>query len=175
MNPEFASGGFLGRETSAAQSTAEVRTLFDCGTCCLMCGRVGDAYACYARIREADSAVWFNRALCLKGGGEYNEAVECLLRADVALSAPAPMPLRPANRLQTLLDECDAMGEGYLRPMAWDMPRLFPDEARRQILRVMVDVGCLAGRYDEVRRIAARLGRHYKNVDTILEQLKTRQ
>lgn len=173
MNPEFASGGFLGRETSVAQSTEEVRTLFDCGTHCLMCGRVGDAYACYARIREADSTVWFNRALCLKGGGEYNEAFECLLRADAALSAPAPMPLRPANRLQTLLDGCDAMDEGYLRPMAWNMPRLFPDEVRRQILRVMVDVGCLAGRYDEVRRIAARLGRHYKNVDAILERLNS--
>ena len=173
MNPEFASGGFLGRETSVAQSVEEVRTLFECGTHYLMCGRVGDAYACYARIREADSAVWFNRALCLKEGGEYDEAYECLLRADTALSAPAPMPLRPASRLQTLLDECDALGEGYLRPMAGATPRLFPDEARRQILRVMADVGYLAGRYDEMRRIAARLGRHYKNVDAILERLNS--
>lgn len=173
MNPEFASSGFLDHETAAAQSAEEVRTLFECGTHCLMCGRVGDAYACYARIREADSAVWFNRALCLKEGGEYDEAYECLLRADTALSAPAPMPLRPANRFQTLLDECDALGEGYLRPMAGAMPHLFPDEARRQILRVMADVGCLAGHYDQVRRIAARLGRHYKNVDAILERLKT--
>lgn len=175
MNPEFASGGFLGRETAAAQSAEEARTLFDCGTHCLMCGRVGEAWACYARIREADSAVWFNRALCLKDGGQYSEAFECLSRADAAMSAPAPMPLRPADRLQIVLDECDAVGEGYLRPMAGAMPRLFPDEARCQILRVMVDVGYLTRRYDEVRRIAARLGRHYKNVDAIFERLKIDQ
>lgn len=171
MNSEFPSGGgFLGREAMTSQTQEEIHTLFDCGTLCLLCGRIGEAYACYSRIREADnSALWFNRALCLQNGGEYDAAFDCLQRADTLLRAGTIV--RPADRYQTKLDERDAQSDGYLRPMSTAMPNLFPDDARRQILRVMADVAYLAGRYEEVRRVAGRLGRHYKNVDEILELL----
>lgn len=171
MNSELTSGGFLGGKTVTAQTADEVRALFDCGTLCLQGGRPGDAYACYALIQEEDnSALWFNRALCLQGGGEYTAALNCLWHADALIRANSA--LQPADNLQTKLDEHDAQSDGYLCPMSAALPKLFPDRARRQILRVVVDVAYLAERYDEVRRAAGRLGRHYKNVDTILELLK---
>lgn len=171
MDTKFiSSGGFLGKTSETTQSKEDIRMLFDCGTLCLQGGRIGEAYVCYTRIGLADTAVWFNRALCLLSGGEYNEAYECLLRADAALHVTTP--IRPPDRLQTKLDDVDAVGDGYLRPMSADMPQLFPNEALRQILRVMVDVAYLSERYNEVHRIAVRLKRHYKNVDTILELIK---
>lgn len=168
MLPDYKpTSGFLEKGSTTPQSDTERRMLFDCGTLCLQGGRPGDAYACYSRIHEPNSAVWFNRSLCLLRGGEYSDALRCLQQA--LSSTPAAAPARPADGVQSRLDERDAAGEGYLFPMAYAMPQLFPDAARRQILRVIVDTSYLAGRYDEVRRIAGSLRKHYKNVDDILK------
>lgn len=161
---------FIGQNTAIPQSETEKRTFFDCGTVCLQGGRYGEAYACYAHIREANGAVWFNRALCLFSITEYKKALDCLQKAERSL--PAGTSTRSVDGLQTRLDEQDALCDGYLYPMAYDMPQLFVEASRLQILRVMVDVAYQAKHYDEVRRIAGFIGKHYKNVDDIQKLIR---
>lgn len=166
------SSELMGMAAQGGQSQDEKRVLFDCGVLCLTGGRVGEAYGCLNQIQEPNSAALFNMAICCLMAKQPEESFTYLQKAVMLL--PRDNFPKSENKMEKVLNEYDAQTNGYLQPMSFDMPELFPTMARRQILRTLCDVSYKIGQYDQVKKIAAQLDGHYNNVDELLSNINNK-
>lgn len=158
------SKGFLNKRESVAPQEGDEKRCFEQGFAALCLERPMEAERYWSLLEESDhSAVFFNRSLGFLMVKDYASAYSYLEKALSKL---------PRNRLtDTIYHDPEKLrryeeeNDAYQRPMLYDTPLRFPDLAREQIIRLMVDILFLLGRKAEMlNKISGLRNKQYKNI-----------
>jgi len=112
---------------------------------------------------EKNSAVSFNIALCYLKAQKYETVLFYLEKALAEIRRNRSIEISKDNypELLTFEEENDA----YTKPMLYLTPLQFPDLAREQILRLMVDILFILEKKEDMYKIINSLkNKNYKNV-----------
>ena len=112
---------------------------------------------------EKNSAVSFNTALCYLKIKKYDKVLFFLEKALSEIKRNRNIEMSRDNYPELLAFEEE--NEAYINPMLYFTPLQFPDLAREQILRLMIDILFLLGKKEEMHKIINSLrNKNYKNV-----------
>ena len=112
---------------------------------------------------EKNSAISFNIALCYLKIQKYEKVLSFLEKALSEIKRNRSVEITKDNYSELLSFEEES--EGYINPMLYFTPLQFPDLAREQILRLMIDILFLLGKKEEMHKIINSLrNKNYKNV-----------
>ena len=112
---------------------------------------------------EKNSAIFFNIALCYLKIQKYEKVLSFLEKALSEIKRNRSVEITKDNYSELLSFEEES--EGYINPMLYFTPLQFPDLAREQILRLMIDILFLLGKKEEMHKIINSLrNKNYKNV-----------
>lgn len=112
---------------------------------------------------EKNSAVSFNTTLCYLKIKKYDKVLFFLEKALSEIKRNRNIEMSRDNYPELLAFEEE--NEAYINPMLYFTPLQFPDLAREQILRLMIDILFLLGKKEEMHKIINSLrNKNYKNV-----------
>ena len=112
---------------------------------------------------EKNSAIFFNIALCYLKIQKYEKVLSFLEKALSEIKRNRSVEITKDNYSELLSFEEES--EGYINPMLYFTPLQFPDLAREQILRLMIDILFLLGKKEEMHKIINSLrNKNCKNV-----------
>lgn len=154
--------------TGTAGSPADI---FETGTALMQNGAYADAFLLFSKLKsdEKQIAAQYNLGLCYWFAGEKQPAFETLEKAFSALKKKAPVPKNPltAQDTFTVLAQSEAGRTDYLKPMPPKLPDLLPDAAKRNILRLLIDVSQALENWEAVMTYAAALQPAEKNYENV--------
>ncbi|MGP1428669.1 MAG: hypothetical protein ACTTJX_00360 [Fusobacterium sp.] len=112
---------------------------------------------------ENNSATSFNIALCYLKVQKYEIVLFYLEKALSEIKRNRSIEMSSNNYSELLAFEQE--NDDYIKPMLYFTPFQFPDLAREQILRLMVDILFMLERKEEMYKIINSLkNKNYKNV-----------
>ena len=142
----------------------EKKDVFEQGLLALHFNRPLEAIK-YLLLLEDDknSAVYFNIALCYLKAQKYETALFYLEKALTEIRRNRSIEISKDNYPELLAFEEE--NEAYTKPMLYLTPFQFPDLAREQILRLMVDILFILEKKEDMYRVINSLkNKNYKNV-----------
>lgn len=155
--------GFLNKRDRVVPKE-EDKTCFEQGFAALCLDRPMEAERYWTLLEESEnSAVFFNRSLCFFLAKDYESSYSYLERALSKLPRNLMTDFIPKDNecLRKYEEEHDA----YQKPMLYDTPLKFPDLAREQIIRLMVDILFILGKREEMlNKISGLRNKNYKNI-----------
>ncbi|MDO4690639.1 MAG: hypothetical protein Q4A58_05020 [Fusobacterium sp.] len=142
---------------------------FEQGILALNFERIMEAAQYFFFLEESkNSAVFFNLALCFFRVENYEESYMYLQKALFELPRNLNGTSFGANLLN--MKKYEEENEAYKEPMLYLTPIQFPNLAREQILRLLVDILFLLNKKDEMLKVISSL--QNKNYRNIKEKLK---
>lgn len=157
-------------EEQEKQKEKEEFFYFEQGIFAFLFQRFAEAARYFLFLEEKEnSAVFFNLALCFFQIQNYSASYSYLQKA---------LSKVPRNRKENFcksniveLEKQEEENDSYQKPMLYSTPIEFPDLAREQILRFMVDVLFCLGQKDEMmQRIYSLKKKEYKNIREKIER-----
>lgn len=160
---------FLEKKEEKVEKTENI-TWFEQGIFALFFKRPMEAAQYFFLLKESkNSAVFFNLALCFFKVKEYQEAYLYLQKALMEL--PRNIVINSLKNNILSLERYEEESEGYQEAMLYFTPIEFPNLAREQILRLMVDILFYLDQKEEMLRIIASLqSKNYRNIKEKLEK-----
>lgn len=149
---------------------------FEMGLYALQNKQYAEAYILFLQAQKEnpdDAATFFNLGVCCHTAGSYVEALQ-YLDAGLEKVQSTGIKQEPTANLQMVqkAELLDAQENFYKMPMNRFEISIFPMRSRERFLRLIIDVCFFLQDYDRVRKTAAILqGKHYKNVEDILQKL----
>lgn len=165
-------GGFLSGN-SVSKNTENSDALFAIGIAALESGRLAQCYECFYGIKN--TAARFNLALCYMKAGDAGKALTELNQAlsDMNRRMPETLSSNSKTDIPEALERYEADSDGYLAPMLSDEPELFAYASKQRMLRLKADLLFALDRTQELDSVTASLsGKHYKNIEEIIQKLK---
>ena len=141
----------------------EKKDFFEQGMLALHFDRPLEAIKYLLLLEEKNSAISFNIALCYLKAQKYETVLFYLEKALAEIRRNRSIEISKDNypELLTFEEENDA----YTKPMLYLTPLQFPDLAREQILRLMVDILFILEKKEDMCRVINSLkNKNYKNV-----------
>ena len=115
-------------------------------------------------LEEKNSAISFNIALCYLKAQKYETVLFYLEKALAEIRRNRNIEISKNNYPELLAFEEE--NEAYTNPMLYLTPLQFPDLAREQILRLMVDILFILEKKEDMYRVINSLkNKNYKNVE----------
>ena len=112
---------------------------------------------------DKNSAVYFNIALCYLKAQKYETVLFYLEKALAETRRNRSIEISKDNYPELLAFEEE--NEAYTKPMLYLTPFQFPDLAREQILRLMVDILFILEKKEDMCRVINSLkNKNYKNI-----------
>ena len=112
---------------------------------------------------DKNSAVSFNIALCYLKSQKYGTVLFYLEKALAEIKRNRSIEISKDNYPELLTFEEE--NEAYTNPMLYLTPFQFPDLAREQILRLMVDILFILEKKEDMYRVINSLkNKNYKNI-----------
>lgn len=142
----------------------EKKDVFEQGMLALHFNRPLEAIK-YLLLLEDDknSAVYFNIALCYLKAQKYETVLFYLEKALTEIRRNRSIEISKDNYPELLAFEEE--NEAYTKPMLYLTPFQFPDLAREQILRLMVDILFILEKKEDMYRVINSLkNKNYKNI-----------
>ena len=142
----------------------EKKDVFEQGMLALHFNRPLEAIK-YLLLLEDDknSAVYFNIALCYLKAQKYETVLLYLEKALAEIRRNRSIEISKDNYPELLAFEEE--NEAYTKPMLYLTPLQFPDLAREQILRLMIDILFILEKKEEMyKTINSLKNKNYKNV-----------
>ncbi|WP_338986066.1 hypothetical protein [Fusobacterium animalis] len=142
----------------------EKKDVFEQGLFALHFNRLLEALK-YLLLLEDDknSAVSFNIALCYLKSQKYGTVLFYLEKALAEIKRNRSIEISKDNYPELLTFEEE--NEAYTNPMLYLTPLQFPDLAREQILRLMVDILFILEKKEDMYKIINSLkNKNYKNI-----------
>lgn len=145
-------------------NSVEKRELFEHGILALHFDRPLEALKYLLLLEEEkNSAVSFNIALCYLKSQKYETVLFYLEKALAEIKRNRSIEISKDNYPELLTFEQE--NDAYTKPMLYLTPLQFPDLAREQILRLMVDILFVLEKKEEMHKIINSLkNKNYKNV-----------
>ena len=141
----------------------EKKDFFEQGMLALHFDRPLEAIKYLLLLEEKNSAISFNIALCYLKAQKYETVLFYLEKALAEIRRNRSIEISKDNypELLTFEEENDA----YTKPMLYLTPLQFPDLAREQILRLMVDILFILEKKEDMYRVINSLkNKNYKNI-----------
>ncbi|MDV0444567.1 hypothetical protein MmiAt1_00950 [Methanimicrococcus sp. At1] len=161
----------LGDSRPNVGNTENPAGIFDAGMTLMQNGAYADAFLLFSKLTSDENqiAAQYNLALCFYFAGEKQQAFEKLEKASAALKKKAPVPKNPltAQNTFTILAQSEAGQTDYLKPMPQKLPELLPESAKRNVLRLLIDVCAALENWDGVMNYAAVLQPADKNYGNV--------
>lgn len=161
----------LGDNKPMAGNAGSPADMFETGTALMQNGAYADAFLLFSKLSADENriAAQYNLGLCYWFAGENQPALEKLEKAFSALKKKAPVPKNPltAQNTFTVLSQSEAGQTDYLKPMPQKLPDLLPDAAKRNILRLLIDVCAALENWEAVMNYAAALQPAEKNYENV--------
>jgi len=169
----------LGTDKPSPSAVGNAADLIDTGTALMQNGAYADAFLLLSKF-ESDStqiAVLYNLSLCYFAAGETQKALECAEKSFAALNRKPPVPPAPKNPLttQNIFASLSQSASGqidYLKPMPRKLPEMLPDAAKRNVLRLLVDLCAVLDNPDGVLNYAGALLPHEKNYENVTKAVE---
>ena len=142
----------------------EKKDFFEQGMLALHFDRPLEAIKYLLLLEEKNSAISFNIALCYLKAQKYETVLFYLEKALAEIRRNRSIEISKDNypELLTFEEENDA----YTKPMLYLTPLQFPDLAREQILRLMVDILFILEKKEDMYKIINSLKNKNYNVVT---------
>ncbi|MDR2944635.1 MAG: hypothetical protein LBU81_06115 [Methanosarcinales archaeon] len=167
----------IGDNTPAAGNAKNPADIFETGTALMRNGAYADAFLLFSKLKpdENQIAAQYNLGLCYRFAGENQPAFETLEKTFSVMKKKAPIPKNPliAQKTFAVLSQTEAGQTDYLKPMPQKLPDLLPDAAKRNILRLLIDVCQALENWDAVMNCAAALQpaeKNYENVKKAMDE-----
>lgn len=156
--------------------------VFETGIALMQNGAYADSFLLFLKLAadENQIAARYNLAFCYFLADENQTAFEMLEKAYSSIKKKAPVMKNPhtVQKPFLMLSKSDAAQNEYLKPMPQKLPEILPDTAKRNILRLLIDVCAAAENWDTVMNYSAALQpaeKEYENVKkAILEAQKNK-
>ena len=175
----------LGTNNPNSSAVGNTADLIDAGAALMQNGAYADAFLLFSKFESDDTqiAVQYNLSLCYFAAGETQKAFECAEKVFSMLKKKPPVPPVPKNPLTaqntfTVLSQSTAGQTDYLKPMPRKLPEMLPDAAKRNVLRLLIDLCAALGNFDGVLSYAGTLQmneKNYENVAKAVEEAKKRK
>ena len=141
----------------------EKKDFFEQGMLALHFDRPLEAIKYLLLLEEKNSAISFNIALCYLKAQKYETVLFYLEKALAEIRRNRSIEISKDNYPELLAFEEE--NETYTKPMLYLTPLQFPDLAREQILRLMVDILFILEKKEDMYKIINSLkNKNYKNV-----------
>lgn len=141
----------------------EKNNFFEQGILALHFDRPLEAIKYLLLIEEKNAAISFNIALCYLKTKKYETVLFFLQKALSEIKRNRNFEIPKDNYPELLAFEEE--NEAYTKPMLYLTPLQFPDLAREQILRLMVDILFILKKKEEMYKIIDSLkNKNYKNI-----------
>ncbi|WNY28586.1 hypothetical protein MmiEs2_07820 [Methanimicrococcus stummii] len=167
----------LGENKPSIGNAGNPAELIENGVLLMQNGAYADAFLLFSKLAadENQVAVQYNLGLCHYFAGETQPAIEKLEKALSAIKKKAPVMKNPLTAQSTFtnLAQSESGQTDYLKPMPEKLPGLLPDAAKRNILRLLIDLSTAAENWDAVLTYAAALQpleKNYKNVQAAVAE-----
>ena len=145
----------------------EKKDFFEQGMLALHFDRPLEAIKYLLLLEEKNSAISFNIALCYLKAQKYETVLFYLEKALAEIRRNRSIEISKDNYPELLAFEEE--NETYTKPMLYLTPLQFPDLAREQILRLMVDILFILEKKEDMYKIINSLkNKNYKNKYNIL-------
>ena len=138
----------------------EKKDFFEQGMLALHFDRPLEAIKYLLLLEEKNSAISFNIALCYLKAQKYETVLFYLEKALAEIRRNRSIEISKDNYPELLAFEEE--NEAYTKPMLYLTPLQFPDLAREQILRLMVDILFILEKKEDMYRVINSL--NYKNI-----------
>ena len=141
----------------------EKKDFFEQGMLALHFDRPLEAIKYLLLLEEKNSAISFNIALCYLKAQKYETVLFYLEKALAEIRRNRSIEISKDNYPELLTFEEE--NESYTNPMLYLTPLQFPDLAREQILRLMVDILFILEKKEDMYRVINSLkNKNYKNI-----------
>ena len=141
----------------------EKKDFFEQGMLALHFDRPLEAIKYLLLLEEKNSAISFNIALCYLKAQKYETVLFYLEKALAEIRRNRNIEISKNNYPELLTFEQE--NDAYTKPMLYLTPLQFPDLAREQILRLMVDILFILEKKEDMYKIINSLkNKNYKNV-----------
>ncbi|MBZ3936031.1 hypothetical protein [Methanimicrococcus blatticola] len=161
----------LGDNKPMPGNAGSLADIFETGMTLMQNGADADAFLLFSKLAadENNIAVQYNLALCHYFAGENQSAFEKAEKAFSVIKKKAPVPKNPltAQNTFTVLSQSEAGQTDYLKPMPQKLPELLPDAAKRNILRLLIDICAALRNWDAVMNYAGSLQPFEKNYENV--------
>ena len=172
----------LGDNKPNTQTVGNLTDIFDTGVTLMQNGAYADAFLLFSKFESDENqiAVQYNLALCYSAAGETQQALEHAEKVFSALKKKAPAakdPLTAQNTFAVLSRSASGQTD-YRNPMPQKLPDLLPDAAKRNSLRLLIDICAALENWEAVPRYAAELQpfeKNYENVKKAVEEAQKRK
>lgn len=166
---------FIQSNKEVAGPMAE-QPVFEMALSALQNKQYAEAYILFLQVQKEspdDAATLFNLGVCCHAASSYAEALSYLDAGLEKLQAVGVKQEPTANpQMVQKVELLDAQENFYNMPMNRFEISTFPKRSRERFLRLIIDICFFLQDYDRVRKTAAILqGKHYKNVEDILQKL----
>lgn len=170
----------LGDNKPAAGTAGNPADILETGAELMQNGSYADAFLLFSKLAadENQIAAQYNLALCCYFAGEKQQAFEKLEKAFSAVKKKTPVPPRNPLTAQTTftnLSQSDAGQNDYLKPMPAKLPELLPEAAKRNVLRLLIEVCAALENWDAVISYAAALQPAEKNHENVKKAVENAQ
>jgi tetratricopeptide (TPR) repeat protein len=143
------------RDDVKPTSAVDARAAFQSAFVCLAQGRFAEAFAAFSKLSsEQSAAAHFNLALCYTRIADFQKAAnefEKALSYVKSFQSPQNDSLYNAFRILQIKDE------SFLKPMDFDFPQTFPNEAKEDIVMALILSYKKCGLKEKARALANSL------------------
>ena len=172
----------LGDNKPNTQAVGSPTDIIDAGIALMQNGAYADAFLLFSKLKSDENqiAVQYNLALCYSAAGETQQALGHAEKVFSALKKKVPVakdPLTTQNPFTVLSQSASGQAD-YRNPMPQNLPDLLPDAAKRNGLRLLIDICAALENWDAVLRYAAELQpfeKNYENVKKAVEEAQKRK
>ncbi|RRD22783.1 hypothetical protein [Fusobacterium canifelinum] len=153
-------------EKKSENENINKKELFEQGMSALNFCRPFEAIKYFSLLKEErNSAISFNIALCYLKIKKYDTVLLYLQKALSEIKRNRSIKV-PENDYLELLN-FEEENESYKKPMLYLTPFQFPDLAKDQILRLMIDILFILEKKEEMYKVIDSLkNKNYKNIKT---------
>jgi hypothetical protein len=169
----------LGDNNPNMQTAGSPADVIGTGITLMQNGSYADAFLLFSKFKSDENqiAVQYNLALCYSAAGETQQALEHAEKVFSALKKKAPAAKDPltAQNTFTVLSRSASGQTDYRNPMPQKLPDLLPDAAKRNSLRLLIDICAALENWEAVLRYAAELQPFEKNYDNVKNAVEEAQ
>jgi hypothetical protein len=169
----------LGDNKPNMQTAGNPAEIFDTGLTLMQNGAYADAFLLFSKFESDENqiAAQYNLALCYLAAGETQQAFERAEKVLSALKKKTPIPKNPLTTQNTftVLSQSASGQIDYKMPMPQKLPELLPDAAKRNVLRLLIDICIVLENWDAVLSYAGTLQPFEKNYENVKKAIETAQ
>ena len=172
----------LGDNKPNTQAVGSPTDIIDAGIALMQNGAYADAFLLFSKFKSDENqiAAQYNLALCYSAAGEMPQALGHAEKVFSALKKKAPVSRDPLTAQNTfaVLSQSTFGQTDYRNPMPQKLPELLPDAAKRNGLRLLIDICAALENWDAVLRYAAELQpfeKNYENVKKAVEEAQKKK